>query len=237
MSKKQSFTMKNHVTKRAKRITGILKGKYGLGLDTLNKALQGDQNALKIIGEAGRQGQLNQELMPMLEEAYLNLIKGTEVYNKSISNILKQGASSAIAIDKSVSQAMLANQKYGNQRKELAAEFATAKTSEIIRHQYAINYIQLKAYIDQYMMKVDGNAKLLDQSNRPELKQIDEDVRYTSAVAKHLLTHGDNAQIDLIPRREYATVSETNGDGKKNVMTFKEKLTQGFGSVMSALGF
>lgn len=237
MSKKPSFTMKNHVTKRAKRITRVLKGKYGLGIDTLNKALQGDQNALKMIGEAGRQGQLTSELMPMLEEAYTNLIKGTEAYNKGVSNIIKQGASSAIAIDKSVSQAMLANQKYGHQRKELAAEFATSKNIETTRHQYAINYIQLKAYIDQYMMKVDGNAKLLDQSNRPELKQMDEDVRYNSTVAKHLLTHGDNSQIDLIPRREYATVSETNGEGKNTVMTFKQKLSQGFSNVISSLGF
>jgi hypothetical protein len=235
--KKASFTIKNHVAPKAKRIGSILKGKYGLDLTALNAALQGDTKSLKMIGEAGRQGQLTQEMMPLLEEAYINLIKGTEVYNKGVSNILKQGASSAINIDKSVMQAMLANQKYGNQRKELAAEFATSKTAETVRHQYALNYIQLKAYIDQYMQRVDGNSKLLEQSNRPELKQIDEDSRYSSALAQHLLTHGDNAQIELLPHREYATVSDPNSDGSKTLMTFKEKLTKSFGNVISSLGF
>jgi hypothetical protein len=237
MSKNKSFTLKNHVTPKAKRIGGILKGKYGLGLDTLNQALQGNQNALKQIGEAGRQGQLTQELMPLLEDAYINLIKGTEVYNKGVSNILKTGASSAISIDKSVMQAMLANQKYGNQRRELAAEFVSGKTAESIRHQYALNYIQLKAYIDQYMQNVDGKSKLLEQANRPELKQIDEDSRYSFAVAKHLLANGDMAQVELLPRREYSTVTDTNSEGKKSVVSFKEKLNQGFGKVISALGF
>jgi hypothetical protein len=210
----------------------LLKGKFGLDLSDINKALQGDQATLKMIGEAGRQGQLTQELMPILEEAYINLIKGTEAYNKSVANITKQGANSAIAIDRSVSQAMLASQKYGNQRKELAAEFSIARTAETTRHQYAINYIQLKAYIEQYLMKVDGNAKLVDQANRPEVKQMAEDSRYELAAAKHLLENGDNARLDLLPRREYATVQEGN-----NVTTFKENIQQKFGGLLSALGF
>jgi hypothetical protein len=222
-----NFKIKNHVTKKAKRISGILQGKYGFGLDLLDKALQGDQNALKSIGEAARQGQQVQELMPLLTEAYIALIKGTEEYNKGVSTILKQGASSAIAIDKAASQALLANQKYGHQRSELAAEFTAAKTSEETRHQYAVNYIQLKAYIDQYLTKVDNDAKLVDQSYRPELKQVDEDKRYQMTAAKHLLQNGETARLDLMPKREYATVTEGN-----KVMTFREKLK----GLASALG-
>lgn len=233
MSKKGSFQLKNHVVRKGTmKISGILQGKYGLGLDALNKALQGDKNALKTIGEAGRQGQLTQELMPLLEAAYTDLIKGTEVYNKGVSNILKQGANSAIAIDRSVSQAMLANQKYGNQRKELAAEFSTARTAETARHQYAINYIQLKAYIEQYLTKVDGDSRLIEQANRPEVKQMAEDSRYELAAAKHLLEHGDNARLDLLPRREYSTVQEGN-----QTTTFKENIQQKFSGFLSALGF
>jgi hypothetical protein len=223
-----AYTIKNHVTKKAKRISGILQGKYGLNIALLDKALKGDQQALKLIGEAGKQGQLTQELMPMLAECYQAAIKGTEEYNKGISAILKQGASSAIAIDKASSQAMLANQKYGNQRSETAAEFAAAKSSETIRHQYALNYIQLKAYIDRYITKVDNDSKLTDQANRPELKQIDEDARYQVAAAKHLLQHGENANLELLPYREYATVRE----GDKS-FSFKEKL----GQLASSLGF
>lgn len=231
--KKSSFTLKNHVDRKGtKRITGLLKGKFGLDLTDLNKALQGDQATLKMIGEAGRQGQLTQELMPLLEEAYINVIKGTEVYNKGVSNIVKQGANSAIAIDRSVSQVMLASQKYGNQRQELAAEFSTARTAETTRHQYAINYIQLKAYIEQHLMKVDGNAKLVDQANRPEVKQMAEDSRYELAAAKHLIENGDNARLDLLPQRQYVTVSEGNQSS-----SFKTSLQQKFSGFLSALGF
>lgn len=232
---KSKFKIKNHVTKKAKRISNVLEGKYGFSLATLDKALQGDQNALKNIGEAARQGGQIIELMPLLEEAYLTIIKGTEQYNKSVSNILKQGASSAINIDKSVSQAMLANTKYGHQRKELAAEFGVARNIENARHNYAINYIQLKAYIDQHITGVDNHTKLIEQSNRPELKQLEEDSRYQLTAAKHLLQYGENEQLQLLPRREYATASEQTSEGRK-VTTFKEKLSNSFSNLLSAVG-
>ena len=213
---KTKFQIKNHVTKKAKRISSVLKGKYGFDLATLDQALQGDQKALKSIGEAARQGGQILELMPLLEEAYSTIIKGTEQYNKSVSNILKQGASSAINIDKSVSQAMLANSKYGHQRSELAAEFAIARNVEKARHQYAVNYIQLKAYIDQHMVGVDNNAKLIEQSNRPEFKQLEEDTRYQTVAAKHLLQYGENEQVELIPQTWIRSSFPANSRGKKN---------------------
>ncbi len=230
MNKKTA--LKNHISPKSRRINGILKGKFGFSLGDVDKALQGDKTALQAIGEAARQGQIAIELMPLLEEACTTIQKGTEQYNRSILNILKQGASSAINIDKAVSQAMLANQKYAHQRTELAGEFASNRTAENQRHNYAINYIQLKAYIDQYLAKVDGNAKLLEQTNRPEVKQFDEDNRYEMVAAKHLLQQGDNARLDLLPKREYVQVTSD-----KKTVTVKETLMQKFGSIMSALGF
>lgn len=221
MVKQTGFKIKDHITPKAKRITGLLKGKYGLGLDTFNKALKGDLGAIKLIGEAGRQGAKTSELAPMLAEAYINLIKGTEEYNKAVSQIVKQGATSAINIDKAASQALLANQKYGHQRSELAAEFVAAKTAEKVRHKYSMNYIKIKSYIDQYLTQIDNNAKTLEQANRPYMKQIEEDTRYETVVTKHLLQHGENAQVDLIPQKQYATVQE---NGK--TLGFKERLKQ-----------
>jgi len=225
-----NYTMKikNHVAPKAKRLANILPAKFGFGLDVLDKALQGDQTALKTIGEAGRQGHQIIELMPLLTEAYLATMKGTEEYNKGVAAILKQGASSGLAIDKAVSQVMLTNTKYGNQQKEGGQEYLAAKTAEAKRHQYTLNYIALKAYIEQYITQVDNNSKLADQANRPELKQIDEEARYQTTVAKHLLQHGDNAKVELLPHREYATVTE----GEKR-FSFREKL----GQIASSLGF
>lgn len=200
---KSKFQIKNHVAGKAKRVSGMLKGKFGLDLKTLDSALSGDKEALKTIGEAARQGQQIQELMPLLEEAYLTLIRGTETYNKGVSNILKQGANSAINIDKATGQASLVNTKYGNQRKEIKAEYIAQARAELQRHQYAINYVQLKSYIDLYMTGVDGDARLLEQTNRPEIRQIEEDKRFELNAAKHLLQNGENERLDLLPRRSY----------------------------------
>lgn len=228
------FTIKNHVEVKAKRISGMLKGKFGLDLSTLDKALQGDREALKTIGEAARQGQQIQELMPLLTEAYGHLIKGTEEYNKGVSTILKQGASAAINIDKATSQASLANQKYGNQRKELKAEYIAAAKSELQRHNYAINYAQLKSYIDLYMSGVDGDSRLLEQTNRPEIRQIEEDKRFEMNAAKALLSNGENARLDLLPQREYVP-----RDSSQNSPRVEQSrgIMQSLGKIASALGF
>jgi len=228
--------IKNHVSKKAKRISGMLKGKFGFDLALVNQALQGNKAALQAIGEAARQGQQVLELMPLLKDACTTIEKATEEYNKGVADILKQGATSAINTDKAIMQTMLANQKYVHQRSELAAEFSVAKSTESARHQYAINYIQLKAYIDQYLTKVDNDAKLLDQTNRPELKQFDENNRYDMAVSRHLLQHGDKARVDLIPKREYTTTTENRPEGK-TVVTVQERLAKSFGSLLSGLGF
>ncbi len=228
------FQIKNHVSGKAKRISGMLKNKFGLDLKTLDSALQGDKQALKTIGEAARQGQQIQELMPLLEDAYLTLIKGTETYNKGVANILKQGASAAINIDKATGQASLANTKYGNQRKEIKAEYIAQARAELQRHQYAINYVQLKSYIDLYMTGVDGDARLLEQTNRPEVRQIEENKRFELNAAKHLLQNGENERLDLLPRREYLA-SDTSGNTPR--VQRSKGVMQSLGRIVSALGF
>lgn len=229
-----SFQIKNHIEPNAKRISGILKDKFGLDLSDLDKALQGDKAALKAIGEAGRQGRQIQELMPLLSEAYEHLIKGTEEYNKGVSGILKQGASSAIAIDKAGIQAALANQKYGNQRKESAAELLAGREAEKIRHEYAINYIQLKAYIDTYMSRVDGDGRILDQTNRPQLRQIQEDAKFELNAAKALLSDGEKARLDLMPRRDYVP-SESAAETPR--IQESRGIMSSLKRIVSALGF
>lgn len=220
--------LKNHVAKRGARLGQVLKTKFGFGLDDFRKALAGDQALIQRIGEASKQGRHAQEFAPLLEEAYLNIIRGTEVQNKSEANILKQAGSSGIAIDKAISQTLLASQKYKNQRSELAAEFAGAKAGEAQRHQYAINYLQLKSYIDLYIGGIDGQTRLIEQSNRPEFKQLDENQRYETAVSKHFLQHGDAAQPNLIPQKQYSLA----GGGDKPGTSLGQKAK----SFLTALG-
>jgi len=195
--------LKDHVSPKAKRIRALLKGKYGLDLNDFKAAIKGDKNKLQAIGQAAREASLSRELAPLLKEAYLDIIQGTAEYNKAISDILVQGAKSALEIDRATLSATLENQAYGHSRKELAAEFATAKNTERERHQYTLNYIQMKGYIDKFMTTVDNNARLLQQTHRPKMKQLQADEAYDLQVAKHLLEYGKEARTDLIPQKDY----------------------------------
>lgn len=205
----KTFKVKDHVTKRSKRITGMMQNKYGLGLDTFDQALKGDKGSIQLIAQAGITGARIQELAPMLEEAYLAAIKGTEQYNKSKSNIVKTAGSSAIAINKSVAQASLANTKYLHQVRELKEDYVQQKELEKLRHDYQINYQVLKSSMDKFFMKVDNNTKAIEQTYRPAVAQLAEDTRREMVDIKHILQYGEQANLSLLPRREYVTTEET----------------------------
>jgi len=224
----KTFQVKDHVTKRSKSITGLMQNKYGLGLDIFDKALKGDMNSIQLIAQAGITGARIQELAPMLEEAYIAAIKGTEQYNKSKASIAKSAGSSAIAIDKAVSQVSLANAKYAHQLRELKEDYVQQREIESIRHSYQINYQVLKSSMDKFFMKVDNNTKAIEQTYRPAVAQLAEDTRREMVDIKHVLQYGEKANLELLPRREYVAVE---GDKPQT------KISGILGRIRSALGW
>lgn len=217
--------LKNHVSKRAGRLGQVLKTKFNVTLADFDNALMGDVNAAQKIGELARQGRLSSELAPKLAQAYQEIISGTTAYNKAVSDILVNAGKSAIEIDKAAMNATLANTQYGHKRSELAAEFVNARNAENQRHSYQMNYTQIKGYIDAYLVGVDQNVSLIEQSNRPELKQISADESYDAKVINHALDAGDNARFDLIQYRNYQPSK------------VREVLADKFNAIKSALGF
>lgn len=222
------FKLKNHVSPKVPTLNKVLESKFGFSIADLDAALQGDQGKLKAIGEAARQGRITAEFMPLLEQACSNIIEGTAAYNVGTAKILAKGAKAAIQIDKASAQTILANQKYINEKAELKLDSQNQWKAEQARHQYQIDYIGLKSYIDFYITGVDNNARLIEQNNRPEIKQIAEDERYETLVAKELLSNGDAARTDLITRREYVT-----SDRNTNESGFMRTIRQ----IKGALGF
>ena len=217
--------LKNHVAPKARRIGAVLKSKFDVSLADFDNALSGDVAAAQKIGELARQGRLSSELSPKLAQAYQEIFSGSEAYNKAVSDILVSAGKSAIAIDKAAMNATLANSQYAHKRSELAAEFVNARNAENARHNYQMNYTQIKGYIDAYITSVDNRATLLDQSNRPELKQIAADESYDAKVLNHALDAGDNARIDLIQHKQYQPSK------------VREVLAEKFTAIKSALGF
>lgn len=220
------FKLKNHVSSKVPTLNKVLESKFGFSIADLDSALQGDAKKLQAIGEAARQGRITAEFMPLLEQACGEIIEGTAAYNASTSNILTKGAKAAVQIDKAVAKALLGNQKYIHEKTELKLDSSNQWKAEAIRHQYAIDYVELKSYIDFYLGNVDQNARLIDQNNRPIIKQVAEDERYETLVAKELLANGESARPDLITRREYA-VNQPKESG----------FAQTFRQIRGALGF
>jgi hypothetical protein len=204
---KSSLKIKNHVSPRAKKLTQVLKNKFGVSLDDFTNAMMGDVESAQKIGEMARQGRLSAEIAPKLAQAYNEIINGSTAYNKAVADILVNAGKSAIEIDKAAMNATLANTQYGHKRSELAAEFINARNTETQRHSYQMNYTQIKGYIDVYLAGVDQKSILLEQSNRPEIKQIAANEAYETKVINEALSRGNNANFDLIPQKNYQPTS------------------------------
>lgn len=218
------FNLKNHVSPKVPTLNKVLESKFGFSITDLDAALKGDQKKLQFIGEAARQGRITAEFMPLLEQACSDIIEGTTAYNVGTSKLLVKGAKAGIQIDKATAQAILANQKYINDKAELKLDAKNQWNAEAIRHQYQIDYIGLKSYIDFYLTTVDQNARLIDQNNRPVIKQVAEDERYETLVAKELLANGDAARTDLITRREYVETQPKESGFARTIRQIKGAL-------------
>ena len=197
--------LKNHILPKGKLLSQTLDRKFGVTLADFDRAIGGDVAAAQKIGELARQGRLSQELAPKLAQAYLEIINGSEAYNRATADILLQAGKSAIAIDKAGSQVMLGQQKYVHSRQELAQEFVLSKNTENTRHQYQMNYTQIKGYVDAHLTEVDQQTAILEQSNRPEIKQVAANEAYQQRSMNEALNKGETARYDLIPEKNYRT--------------------------------
>ncbi|GBE95702.1 hypothetical protein [Nostoc cycadae] len=218
MTQPTKAKLKNHITSKGKRLGQALNSKFGVTLADFDAAMNGNIQVAQKIGELAKQGRLSSELAPRLAQAYIEIISGSEAYNKATADILLQAGRSAIAIDKSVSQVMIANSRYGHERKELASEFYNAKLAEDNRHIYQMNLSQVRGYLDAHLIEVDRNTAMTEQFNRPEIKQIAADEQLQQRQLNEALAKGDQARYDLIPEKKY-------GAGiKAKILEFKAAL-------------
>jgi hypothetical protein len=143
------------------------------------------------------------EYAPKLKEAYLTIIEGTETYNLALADILKASGSASLKITKAMDGTALADRKFVNGRVEQAKQYLTDKSTEVSRHAYTLNYQQVKGYMDAFLVDVDRNDAVLNQTLRPEVKQVQEEKRYKGKLVDEYLTEGNDARVDLISHKEY----------------------------------
>jgi Fe-S cluster assembly ATPase SufC len=68
-----------------------------------------------------------------------------------------------------------------------------------------MNYTQIRGYIDAHLVGVDQQTAILEQSNRPEIKQVAADEQYQQRTMNEALSKGETARYDLIPEKNYRT--------------------------------
>jgi hypothetical protein len=216
--------LKDHVTSKGGRISRTLETKFGISLDDFSDAMTGNEDKARRIGELARQGRMSSDFAPQLAAAYNEIINGTAAYNRAMAEVLINAGRSSIEIDKSAMGVALSNKSYMNNKREIAQDYDTATKTESARHAHQMNYGQIKGYIDAYLVSVDNSATILDQINRPEMKQISADESHKSKIMKELLTKGDKARVEMIPSRNY------------DAPGFRESIGNKFASLRSAIG-
>ena len=199
--------LRDHVSKHGKKLVHRAEKLYSVTPQDFKNALFGTPEqvtaAAKKFGQVGIESALVLKMLPQIKEAYLKNIEATTQYNQAQAEILKATGNSAIAIDRARISTSIAQKQYTNKWQEMTAEWVVANSLEKQRHQFQKNYIQLKALVEHSLNRTDNEAKIIEQSLRPTLKQRAEDLNYRDKEIQHYLTNGDNSDTSLIHRKEY----------------------------------
>lgn len=234
MSKKQSDSkvLKNHISSLdTKTLQNVLSSRFGVSLQDLEDVVAGNTETAKRIGEFGRQGRFANKYAPKIAQSIVDGIQGTLAMNEATAQVLQAAGKADTAILKHANKTLQANQRYNHDKTEIAQEYAAAKSLEDKRHEYATTYIEMRAFYDEYFLSVDEDSRLEQQGLRPDLKQIKEDQRIQEQEIGHLLEHGENHYLELLPAKDYVETQFNQVGG--TLSTIKGFLS----SVKSGLGF
>ncbi|MFM6912828.1 MAG: hypothetical protein ACKPKT_07845 [Dolichospermum sp.] len=202
----RQIRIKNHITPKGKALNSQLSSKFGVTLSDFEKACLGDLATIQKIGELSRQASFMTEYAPKLKDAYLQIIEGSAIYNLALADILKAAGSASLQIDKAANSTALADRKYVHGKVELSQQYLLDKQSENQRHNYQLNYQQIRGYMNAFLVDIDRNTAILEQENRPEIQQIAADKTYQDKLINEYLDNGDNARPDLIPQKNYTGI-------------------------------
>jgi hypothetical protein len=202
---KASKHIRDHVSTYGKEIKKATAKKFGINNSLIIRAVNGDEKALKEIGDMGRTGERLAMAMPTIRENLKAYIEGTTEYNTALADIYKSGGKGALAIDKAASDVTLENSHYNNLISEYKASLFTKLEAENQRHDDALDVIELQAWIDTQMATVNAKASLESISNKPFLAQMKADRDYEDKKIKHLLENGSDSDLSLIPKKHYST--------------------------------
>ncbi len=199
--------IKDFVSKRSGSVIGRLTRDFGLSLEKFDKQITGDLVENKELGEVARQARLVNHFLPQVVENWKEIIQAQKDYNVAIASLISEGEKYGVAVTKAEAQAVLSESKYNHGISEIEAGSIAAQLLENSRYEEQMEYISMKAEIDQSIQTVEFKDKFLTEANRPYLKQMDENSAYKIAVADHYLQYGETAQPQQINYKNYVSAS------------------------------
>jgi hypothetical protein len=202
---KNKAKVRDHVSTYGKQIKKATAVKFGINNALIIRAVNGDEKALKEIGDMGKLGERLVLAMPLIRENLKSYIEGTTEYNTALADIYKSGSKGAIAIDKAGGDVSLENTRYNNLVEEYKTKLFAQLEAENQRHDDAMDVIELQAWIDTQMTTVNAKANLESISNKPFLAQMKADADYANKKLQHLLEHGSDSDLSLIPKKHFST--------------------------------
>ncbi|MBW4450965.1 MAG: hypothetical protein KME38_30145 [Spirirestis rafaelensis WJT71-NPBG6] len=202
---KASKYVRDHVSTYGQEIKKATAKKFGINSSLIIRAVNGDEKALKEIGDMGRTGERLAMAMPTIRDNLKAYIEGTTEYNTALADIYKSGSKGAQAIDKAASDVTLENTRYNNLIDEYKTSLFAKLESENQRHDDAMDVIELQAWVDSQMATVNAKASLESISNKPFIAQMKADRDYEDKKIKHLLENGSDSDLSLIPKKHYST--------------------------------
>lgn len=202
---KNAKYVRDNVSGYGKDIKRATNKKFGINNSLIIRAVNGDDEALREIGDLGKTGSRLAMAMPSIRENLKAYIEGTTQYNTTLADIYKTGGKGALAIDKAASDVTLENSRYNNLIEEYKTSLFAKLESENQRHADALDVIELQAWVDSMMKTVDAQASLESISNKPFLAQMKADENYEERKIKHLLENGSDSDLSLVPKKHYST--------------------------------
>ncbi|QIR41731.1 hypothetical protein HCG51_34135 (plasmid) [Tolypothrix sp. PCC 7910] len=197
--------IKDHVTGYGKDLSRATRNKFDISNQLIVKAALGDEKSLTQIADMGKLGERLILVMPTIKQHLNSYIQGNTQYNQALAEIYREGGKGALAIDKASSDLTLENTKFNNLIEEYKVRLFASLEAEEDRHNSQMDAIELQAWVDTQMKEIDYKVQMENISNKPFVAQLKADEDYETKKIQHILEHGSESDLSLIPRKQYIT--------------------------------
>ncbi len=194
--------LKNHVSKYGRVQEKQLKDKVGVNTNLIYRALTGDVNAMRKLGNMGMEGKTISDNAATVQAATLAAIQGTEDLNTVLAAIYEQGGKSGIEIEKAILGTQLGAKVTANKLGELQTEYDLKDRKEDQRHTAEEQLASLKAWLEITLDNIDNRYKFNKERLSLEEKQEKIDRDHNKALGSSYLKEGDIGQERFTPRKQ-----------------------------------